>query len=842
MLTQLLRNLRHGTRMLHSRPGFAAAAMLMVDGFLRDLSYAWRALLRRKAFLIGAVGTLALGVGTNTAMFGVVNAVLLAPLPFAQPANLVAFHFADRGEPTGKGPLSVADYQEVAPQLTSLESVAAYTDSHFIISGGEGEPEQVRGVWGTGALLQTLGVAPALGRTFSAADDAGGGDNQVVLSYELWQRRYGGAANVVGRLIVLNGRSSPIVGVMPPGFQFPLREASGLPGNVALWIRHPSEPATRRGPYYLSGLGRLAPHTSLEQLQAQLSAVASRLANAHPDTNSELTLTAAPLKDTFVGSSRLTLYALFVATGLVLLIAASNVLNLLLSRGAARKREMAIRVAQGATPRHLLRQLLAEGLLLAGLGAATGAILAVIALRILVAIAPENVPRLEHASIDGTVLVFNAIVAALCAIGFGLLPARRATRIHAYDALRPSAASTTTPEVRRMRRLLVGAEVAFSFFVLVATGLLIGSLSKLQQVERGVEHPEQILSMQFELPSNRYGDATKLNAFYARLLEQSAALPGVKSVGIGMSLPPNVLSITDNYLVEGQAPKAGTSESAVPLLFVDAGYFTTLGMPLLHGRMFASSDGPDAPLVAIVNAAFVARHFPGQDPIGKRLKIGGPERPENKWLEIVGVVGDVRYRGADTTAAPAIYETFRQSEWPSTYLVLRTNGNPYAVLALVRQLIRGLDSELAVTDVRTMSERFDAAVGAPRFRSLLFTAFGVLGLVLAAIGLYAVTATTVAERTREIGIRMVLGALPRAVVGVVVGGAMRTAAIGVLVGIVGAMIGSRLLQGLLFGLSPLDPWTYVAAAMILLSTSLLAAWLPARRAALADPMRALREE
>ncbi|HJT97960.1 MAG TPA: ABC transporter permease, partial [Rhodanobacteraceae bacterium] len=570
----------------------------MLDGFLRDLSYAWRALRLRKGFLIGAVGTLALGVTANTAMFGVVNAVLLAPLPFAQPASLVAFRFADRGIPKGSGPLSVADYQEIAPELTSFASVAAYTDSHFIISGGDREPEQVRGVWGTGALLQTLGVAPVLGRTFTAADDAAGGDNQVVLSYELWQRRYGGATDVLGRLIVLDGRASPIVGVMPRGFQFPLREASGLPGDVALWMRHPSDPATRRGPYYLSGVARLAPDASLARANAQLSTVAARLASAHPETNADLTLTAMPLKDAFVGPSRLTLYALFAATALVLLIAACNVSNLLLSRGTARKREMAIRVAQGATPRHLLRQLLAEGVVLAVLGAAAGAVLAAIALRIFVAIAPPEVPRLEHASIDGAVFAFNAIVAAACAVGFGLLPARRARRIDAYDALRPSAASTATRETGRLRRVLVGAEVAFSFVVLVATGLLIGSLGKLQQVGPGVTQPEQVLTLQLELPSKRYDDATKINAFYARLVEESAALPGVTSAGIGMSLPPNLLSITDNYLVEGQTPKAGTSEPAVPLLFVDSGYFRTLGMPLRQGRLFASTDAPDAPLVA----------------------------------------------------------------------------------------------------------------------------------------------------------------------------------------------------------------------------------------------------
>ncbi|HEX3124712.1 MAG TPA: ABC transporter permease, partial [Rhodanobacteraceae bacterium] len=594
----------------------------MLDGFFRDVGYAWRALLRQRGFLIGAVATLALGIGTNTAMFGIVNAVLLAPLPYAQPGSLVSFNFSNWLNPTDRGPLSVADYQDTAPQLSTFASVAAYTDSPFTLSG-DGEPEQVRGVWGTGALLTTLGVAPALGRTFVAADDAAGDDNQVVLSYELWQRRYRGSTEVLGHPIMLNGRSSTVVGVMPRGFQFPLREATGMAGPVMLWIRHPSEPPTRRGPYYLWGVGRLGPGVALAQAQAQLSTVAARIAGAHPETNADWTLKAVPLKDAFVGNSRLTLYALFSATGLVLLIAAANVSNLLLSRGTARRRELAIRVSQGAGPRHLLQQLLAEGALLAALGAVGGMLLAAVALKVLVAIAPAEVPRLEFASLDATVLAFNAVAAAVCAIGFGLLPARRATRMDAYDALRPSASSTATPDAGRLRRVLVGAEVALSFVVLVATGLLIGSLSRLQRVEPGVVQPEQVLSLQLDLPSKRYGEAPKLRTFYEQLLERSAALPGVISTGIGMSLPPNLQAISDNYLIEGQAPKTGNAEAAVPLLFVDAGYFTTLGIPQLRGRAFTTSDGPDAPPVVIINAALAARHFPGQDPIGKRLKIGG---------------------------------------------------------------------------------------------------------------------------------------------------------------------------------------------------------------------------
>jgi predicted permease len=775
-------------------------------------------------------------------MFGVIQAVLLAPLPYAEPSELVAFHFAERTDPTGQNPFSVADYQEAAPQLSAFRSVAAYTDGQFTIGGEGGAPEQVRGIWGTGALLQTLGIAPALGRTFTPADDVAGGELQVVLSDELWRRRFGGDADVVGRQIIVNGQGSTVVGVMPTGFQFPLLDAAGGSGGISLWMRHPSDPPERRGPYYLYGVGRLAPNTSIQQAQAQLSAVAARMATAHPESNTDVTFASLPLKDMFVGSSLLTLCALFVATALVLLIAAANVSNLLLSRGAARQREIAIRVAQGAGRKHLLRQLLAEGALLAALGAIGGVLLAALALRLLVAFGPSSVPRLELASIDGWVLAFNAAVAALCAIGFGLLPARRAVRVDTFDALRPSASSTATPEAGRVRRMLVAAEVALSFVVLVATGLLVSSLYKLQCVGPGVVQPERVLTLQVDLPYGRYDDATKVSAFYEQMLERTAALPGVVSSGMGMSLPPNQLQITDNFTIEGEQPKPGTAENALPLVFVDGGYFTTLGIPLMRGRLFERRDAPSAPLVAIVNSAFAARYFPGVDPIGKRFRTGGIERPENPWMEIVGVVGDVHYEGVNQPAGPAYYLPFRQNQWNDTYLVLRTRGDPNGLIEPVRQVIGQLDPELAITDVHTLRERFDLAIGAPRFRSVLFAAFGVLGLTLAAVGLYAVTATIVAERTREIGVRMVLGATPGKVVGGMVGGALRNATLGLIIGVVIAGLAMRLLQGLLFDLSPLDPATYAAAAAVLLGTCALAAWVPARRAASADPMRALRSE
>jgi predicted permease len=814
----------------------------MLEGPLRDVSHGWRALRRRPGFLIGAVGTLALGIGANTAMFGVVDAVLLAPLPYPKPNELVSFEFQGRKNPEERSVFSVADWQDAAPQLSAFRYAAAYTDSQFTISGEGGEPEQVRGVWGTSDLLPTIGVSPAMGRWFTTADDKTEGDRQVVLSYEYFERRFGGNADVIGRSIAVNGRHSTVVGVMPRGFQFPIREAVGSPGSIAFWIRHPSDPATRRGPYYLHGVGRLAEKTSLAQAQAQLSTIGAQIAAAHPESNAELTFGAKPLKDVFVGSSRLTMYALFVATGLILLIAAANVSNLLLARGAARQRELAIRVAQGASPKHILQQLLAEGAVLAALGAIGGALLAAIALRVLVAIGPTDVPRLSFASVDARVLAFNAVVAALCAVGFGLLPARRATRMDAYDALRSSACSTAPPEAGRMRRLLVAAEVALSFVVLVATGLLVNSLYNLQSVKPGVVRPEQVLSLQVDLPTRRYGDGPTINAFYDAMVERAAALPGVVSAGSGMSLPPNRLSITDNFTIEGEEPKTGNFENAVPLVFVDETYFATLGVPVLRGRAFTKADAPGTPGVAIVNAEFAARHFPNTDPIGRRFRTGGAERPDNPYMTIVGVVGNLHYSGVERAADPAFFLPFSQNQWNDNYLVLRTRGDPYALIEPVRQMIRQIDPELAITDVRTMQERFDLAIGAPRFRSVLFAAFGVLGLILAGVGLYAVTSTIVSERTREIGVRMVLGASAGKVVAGVLGGALRNAALGLVVGAIAAGLAMHLLQKLLFGLSPLDPATYAAAAAVLLGTCALAAWLPARRAALADPMRALRDE
>jgi putative ABC transport system permease protein len=813
----------------------------VIDSLVRDLRHAVRSLLGRPGFLLAAAGTLALGVGANTAMFSVVRAVLLEPLPFPGSERLVTFHFEDRVEGGGRIPLSVADFQDVVGQVEGLEHVSAYTDSFFTLTG-DGEPEQVRGVWVTGGVFPALGVEPQLGRTFVEADDRAERPIDVVLSHELWQRRFGGDSAVIGRGVTVGGASRTVVGVMPPGFEFPLREAGGLAGRPQLWVRHPSDPPDRRGPYYLFGLGLLPADGSLGEARAELATVAARLAREHPETNSGRTLAAKPLKEAVVGPAEPTLLALFAATGLVLLIAAANVSNLLLLRGAGRAHEMAIRVAQGASPRRLLQQVLVESLVLAAFGSLLGATLAYGGLRLLPALAPADLPRLDQVAIDGGVLAFVAAVAALSALAFGALPARQGLRVDPYLALRERAAGPAAPGWLRARGALVAAEVALCFVVLVSTGLIVTSLLRLERVDAGVAAPEEVLSAQLSLPSARYGEPETLQAFYRQLGERLKAMPGVESSGLGISLPPSELAISDTFEVEGQPPVAPEDIPALPVVFADSGYFETLGIPLLRGRLFDSRDRADGPPVVLVNAAFAERYLPGEDAIGRRMKNGGPERPDNAWMEIVGVVSNVPYEGLHAPPKPAYYLPFSQGRWNYTYVLARAAGDPHGLAQELRAAVAELDPELAVTDVRTLDERIAASLGAPRFRSRLFLSFCLLALVLAAVGIYAVTASAVAERTREIGIRIALGAGKRTVVGEVVRRAMRPAVAGLAVGLLAALALTQTLQGLLYGLDPTDPATFTLAAAVLLASALLAAWLPARRAAGADPVVALRRE
>ncbi|MGH9907597.1 MAG: ABC transporter permease, partial [Pyrinomonadaceae bacterium] len=735
----LWQDLRHGVRMLLKHPGFTCIAVL----------------------------TLALGIGANTAIFSVVNAVLLRPLPFSQSDQLVMVTVANPGLGKDRGPLSVADFLDWRAQNQVFEDLAAFTDNWFSLTG-EGEPERLRGAWVTAGFFSTLKAQPLLGRTFAPGEDAQSSPSLVILSHRLWQRRFASDPQVVGKAITLNGRSQTVVGVMPDGFSFPPDDERSLPGEVDLWTVHTLEAQQRRGPYYLFGIGRLKAGASLELARSELNCIGLRIRHAHPLTNAETTLAARSLKDAMVGDVRRMLFVLLGGVAFVLLIASVNVANLSLSRAATRGSEMAIRAALGAGHGRIIRQLLTENLLLAAAGGVLGVLLAWTGVDLLLAIGSENLPRLQEVKIDTRVLGFTTLISLLSGLLFGLVPAWQASRASVNESLKEGRqVGAEGRGWRRTRNLLVIAEVALSLVLLAGAGLMLNSFLRLQRVSPGFA-PQNILTTEISLPSARYEEAHQINGFYQQLIDRVGGLPGVEAAGIGMSLPPNLLSISDTFTIEGVPLTPGKSEASVPVLFVSPGYFGALGVPLQLGRNFAETDRTGAPPVVIINETLARRYFPNQNPIGRRMKIGEPERPDNPWMEIIGVVGDVRYGGLEVAPEPAYYQHYQQVDWSSTYLVLRSTSDPRPLADAVRNAVWSLDKDLPVANVRTMEELVSESVARPRFRTFVFLVIGSLALVLAVTGIYGLMSYLVTQRTREIGIRVALGAQRRAVLGLII--------------------------------------------------------------------------
>jgi putative ABC transport system permease protein len=806
--------------------------------FLQDLRHAIRMIWKSPGFTVVAVLTLGLGIGANSAIFSVVDGVLLRPLPFPRPDRLMTISMRDAANPDERTVLSDADFLDWKAQNQAFEHVAGFTDAWFTMTG-QGDPERLRGAAVTADFFAVLGVAPSLGRTFTSEEGAPGSPRLVVLSDHLWRSRYRADSRILGQTIQVNGAARTVVGVMPAGFRFP-PDGSGLPGQVEIWSLMMNTPPERRGPYYLTGLGRLRDGLSMMQARAEVETIGRRVAQEHPLDMVGATYVAGPLQETLVSNVRRALLVLLGAVAFVLLIASANVANLMLTRTTAREREIAIRLAVGAGRSRIIRQWLTEGLLLALLGAGFGLLLAHWLTDALLALSPANLPRLHEIGVDGRVLAFTLCVATLSGILTALGSALQCIHTGIFRALKERSHSGEGPARRRTRSLLVIGETALSVMLLVGAVLMITSFLRLQRVSPGFS-PENILTLSIDLPGARYDDA-KINPFYTRLLEKVNALPGVQAAGIGISLPPASLSITDNFSIEGIPVAPGSSAPLAAVLFVSPDYFRALGVSTLRGRNFDASDSEKAPKVVMINETLAKRFFPGQDPIGKRMKVGGPERPTAPWMEIVGVVGDVRFSGLDADPMPAYYEPYLQVPWAGTYLVVRSASNPRNLARAVRQAVASLDPDLAVAEVRTMEELMAGSVARPRFVTLVLTLFGGVAVLLAAVGIYGVLSYRVALRTSEIGIRMALGARPRDVVKAVLRQGMTLVAVGILLGLGGAVSLARVLQGLLFGVSPNDPATLSGAALILAAVALLACWLPARRAARVEPLTALRYE
>jgi putative ABC transport system permease protein len=799
-----------------------------VDKLLQDLRFAVRSLRRQPGFVTVALATLALGIGTATAMFTVVNGVLLKPLPFHDPGALTMIQIV--GVRGMLFPLPDADFLALRANHPAFERVAVYAPTTFNLTGS-GAPEVVRAAWVTGEFFSTLGVQPQLGRFFASTDDAPGAPPTVVLEHGFWTRRFGADPAAIGQTIRLNGVDCTIVGVARPGLRFPRRE-------LELWRNRTIGPPPRRGPFYLTGLARRQAGVTDAGVGTNLDSVAAALKQQHGP--GDWKFQSEPLTEALVGDARTPLYLLLGAVGILLLIALANVANLLLARSAARQRELAVRAALGAGRARIARQLLTESAVLSVAGGALGVLLGFGLTRVLLPLGALIIPRLSEIRVDVRVMLFAVGLSLIAGLLFGTAPALQASGADLIEPLRDDQHAGAGRPRRALQRSLVVAEIALALMLSIGAGLLIRSLARLQDVDTGVE-AHNVVTFSLSLPRARYADESAARIFYDRLIERLQAIPGVQRAATAVSLPPDQLTVTDNFTAEGQRLAVGESSPPATLMVVSESYFSALGIPLIRGRLFDSRDREGAESVVIVNRTLADRYYPNGEAVGRRFRIGGMERPNNQWMRVVGVVGDVKYNGLAEPVDPAFYLPFQQESWSSQYVVVRAAVDPSSLVGSINEAVWSIDRELPIARLRTMDQLLGEASADSRFRAYLLGAFGGLGLLLAIIGVYGVMAYAVAQRARELGVRAALGARPNDLVGLVVKDAGLLAATGVIAGLLGAWMLTGLTQKLLFQVTPRDPLTFIVTATVLAGAALLASWLPARRAGRTDPIGVLRQ-
>ncbi|HEU0179052.1 MAG TPA: ABC transporter permease [Blastocatellia bacterium] len=792
---------------------------------LQDIRYGWRMLIRHRAVTAIAVVTLALGIGANTAIFSVVNAVLLRPLSYREPERLVSF----------RSNQSVLDVADVKAWSQSFTEIGGNTQQPLDYTGS-GEPLQWTAGLVTGGFFRTLGAPPLLGRVITEEDDRRGGPFVVVLGYALWQRQFGGDPGVVGRNITLSGNSYNVVGVMPADFKAPRGETEAwAPVQVVSPLA-----AAYRGVHFLQAYARLKPGVTIAQAQSEMGAIDKRMAEAFPAENKRRQTALIPLHDRVVGEVKPALLVLFGAVGLVLLIACVNFANLLLARGAARGHELVVRVSLGASRSRLTRQLLTESVLMATLGGAAGVALAIWGVDLLVALKPANLPRLETISVDARALLFTLAVSVLTGLVFGLAPAWQAARVNVSDALKEGGRGEAGVAKPRLRSALVVVEMALALALLAGAGLLVKSFWQLRNVQPGFDL-DNALTMRIELPEARYREIPAQTQYRRTLLDEVNSLPGARAALVS-ELPMSGDWLTHDFLVEGQQLSAG-EEPDVQTRSVEGDYFHVMRIPLLSGRDFTPQDNENAPLVGIINQSLARRFFKEENPLGKRVRWARDD--QINWITIIGVAGDVKHFGLDEPEEPALYTPYPQSlrawkRWMN--LVVRSEGDPAAIAQAVKSRVWRVDGQIPVTRARTMIEVLGASVEARRFNMLLFGVFAAVAMLLAAVGIYGVMSYAVTQRTREIGVRIALGARPRDVIGMVVGRGMLLTSIGVAAGLGLSLALTRLMSGMLFGVGARDPLTFTSVSSLLVGVALLACYIPARRATKVDPMIALRRQ
>jgi putative ABC transport system permease protein len=803
----------------------------MMQTLLQDLRYGVRMLLKKPGFTLIAVITLALGIGANTAIFSVVNAVLLRPLPYSEPVRLVWLWGNLRGgnSTASINPLDFLDYRG---QNRTFEHLAAFfSGARDVVLTGSGEPERLRGSVVTANFFDVFGVKPALGRSFIPEEEEVGRNQVVVLSYGLWQRRFGGDPSIIGRTITLEDYSFNVIGVMPAGFKPPV--------TTDLWEPAPLLAMTnnRKG-HFMRAIGRLKPGVTIGQAQADLDVIARRLGEQFPDTNANKNLRLVPLQEQMIGNIGQSLWMLFGTAGFVLLIACANVANLLLARTATRTREIAVRSAIGASRWRVARQLLTESLLLSLCGGALGVLTAVWMLDLLVSISAGNIPPWAQVGIDTRVLGFTLLATILTGLLFGLAPALQASKPNLIETLKEGGHSVVGgARGNRIRSLWVVSEVALAVVVLIGAGLLIRSLMRLQQVDPGFD-AKNVLALRLNLSPARYQQPAPAIAFSEQLRQRLAALPGVQAVGTISELPLSGQRNDYGFRVEGR-PRDPNRRMGADWRRVDHGYFRAMNIPLLRGRGFTEQEARAGSGVAIISDILAQRFFPNEDPVGKRLLFDfGQEMP----FEIIGVVGDVHHRALHIGVYQTIY--FPSLRLRDSNLVIRAAGAPANLAAEVRRAVQEIDKNLPVSAIRPMEELLINSMGRQRLNTFLLSAFAALALFLAVIGVYGVMSYSVTQQTHEIGVRLALGARMRDVLVLVLRQGMRLALLGVVIGLLSALALARLVmvRSLLFEVNPTDPATFAAIAVLLTAVMLLACWIPARRAAKVDPMVALRCE
>ena len=803
LMSTLIRELRHGLRSLAKTPGPTAVILV----------------------------TLALGIGANTAIFSVVEGVLLRPLPYSDPDRLVSLWENDRLRGTTQEGFSLPDYSDVREGNGVFDSMAAFTLLNTTWTSEDDEPRRMTAARISASFNEVLGVSPAIGRSFRAEEDAVGGPPVVILGPEFFRTRFGASAEALGTRILLDGVSREIVGVMPEGFDFPSPES-------ALYLPLQMSGDANRGSHGFSVVARMKEGVRLEEVNAQLQALASGLEAAYPDDNMGRGMWGETLYQSTVGDTRDRLLLLFGAVGFVLLVACVNVAGILSSRALSRARELAIQSALGANRFTLIRQQLVESLALSFAGGVLALAVSTAARRALLALAPEDLPRASNVETNGTVLGFTLALSIAAALVFGILPALAGSRVN----LRGSLGSAIGVSSGRLRRALLVGEIALAVVLVFGAGLLIRSFVRLLHVDPGFS-AANVVAVGLDLPASRYPQRfpewprwNQVRAFQTELLRRLSEAPGVDSAAIAINTPLDA-GWTSRFTIEGRPEVAPGQEDEVRVRTVSPGYFRTVGLPILRGRELSDDDErPDAPAVIAVNEAFVQRYFKDEEPLGARV---------TQWdltREIVGVVTNEKFQGLAEEVPPAIYPTFSQAPFPEFFLLVRSRERPERVVAMIRETVGPLDRELALGDVATLDERVSESVAEPRFTMTIFAFFAALALGLAAVGIYGLMSQAVGQRTRELGVRISLGARPKDVLSLVLGDGARLSALGIAIGVGLAVALARTFESFLFGVEKLDPLTLASVVVVAAATGLLATYLPARRASRIDPIRTLRQE